>query len=478
MDTSGKGGILRHAVGLVDPQGVHIKAFKAPTQAELRHDFLWRVERELPRPGDDRRLRPLALRGRADRPGPRARRRAARSTAATARSTSSRSGWSTTGTDRRQVHAAHLRRGAEGSGCSPGSTTRPSTGSSTPATSTSARCGRTTSVPTRLALERTNTEHAPWLRRAQRPQVVPQPGGRPRCCARRCGGWTRPGRGRTSTSRSSAAGWSRRSPASPMAESRDPHRRATRYVAPLREGGSLPGIVEADDLGTYVCKFRGAGQGLKVLVAEVVVGELARPARHPHPRAGALSGSTPAIGRYEADEEVQDLLTASIGLNLGVDFLPGLVRVRRRLLARPGGGRARSCGWTRSPPTSTAAGATRTCWSGTAAVGDRPRRLPVLPPRLVRRASAPPSGSRASPTTPSDHVLAAHRPACPAADAELAPRVDPGPARRGGRPGARTSGSSRCPARRPPTRCARRYVDFLLARVSGERGWLPAAGAA
>jgi hypothetical protein len=97
---------------------------------------------------------------------------------------------------------------------------------------------------------------------------------------------------------------------------------ATRYVAPLREGGSLPGIVEADDLGTYVCKFRGAGQGLKVLVAEVVVGELARALgiRTPELVAVDLVG---AIGRYEADEEVQDLLTASIGLNLGVDFLPG-----------------------------------------------------------------------------------------------------------------------------------------------------------
>ena len=72
MDTSGKGGILRHAVGLVDPQGVHIKSFKAPTEAERRHDFLWRIEKELPEPGHDRRLRPLALRGRADRAGPRA----------------------------------------------------------------------------------------------------------------------------------------------------------------------------------------------------------------------------------------------------------------------------------------------------------------------------------------------------------------------------------------------------------------------
>ncbi|MGZ4503318.1 MAG: HipA family kinase, partial [Nocardioidaceae bacterium] len=97
---------------------------------------------------------------------------------------------------------------------------------------------------------------------------------------------------------------------------------ATRYVAPLREGGSLPGLVEADDLGTYVCKFRGAGQGLRVLVAEVVVGELARRLgiRTPELVSVSLDG---AIGRYEADEEVQDLLTASIGLNLGVDFLPG-----------------------------------------------------------------------------------------------------------------------------------------------------------
>ena len=97
---------------------------------------------------------------------------------------------------------------------------------------------------------------------------------------------------------------------------------ATRYVSPLREGGSLPGIVEADDLGTYVMKFRGAGQGLKVLVAEVIVGELARrlDLRVPDLRGIELHA---AIGRYEPDEEVQDLLTASVGLNLGIDFLPG-----------------------------------------------------------------------------------------------------------------------------------------------------------
>ena len=98
--------------------------------------------------------------------------------------------------------------------------------------------------------------------------------------------------------------------------------RVTRYVTPLREGGSLPGIVEGDDLGTYVCKFRGAGQGLRVLVAEVVVGELARRIGLRTPRLVVLD-LDPAIARYEADEEVQDLLDASAGDNLGIDFLPG-----------------------------------------------------------------------------------------------------------------------------------------------------------
>jgi hypothetical protein len=96
----------------------------------------------------------------------------------------------------------------------------------------------------------------------------------------------------------------------------------TRYVTPLREGGSLPGIVEGDDLGTYVCKFRGAGQGIRVLVAEVVVSGLARRLGLRTPRLVGLE-LDPEIARYEADEEVQDLLNASAGLNLGVDFLPG-----------------------------------------------------------------------------------------------------------------------------------------------------------
>ncbi len=96
----------------------------------------------------------------------------------------------------------------------------------------------------------------------------------------------------------------------------------TRYVTPLREGGSLPGLVEGDDLGTYVCKFRGAGQGVRVLVAEVIVSGLATRLGLHTPRLVALD-LDPEIARYEADEEVQDLLNASPGLNLGIDFLPG-----------------------------------------------------------------------------------------------------------------------------------------------------------
>ncbi|MDQ3803729.1 MAG: aminotransferase class I and II [Acidobacteriota bacterium] len=100
--------------------------------------------------------------------------------------------------------------------------------------------------------------------------------------------------------------------------------RATRYVTPLREGGSLPAVVEADDDGLYVLKFRGAGQGPKALIAELVAGELAR----------ALGLLVPEIvfveldaelARTEPDPEIQDLIRASAGLNLALDYLPGAI---------------------------------------------------------------------------------------------------------------------------------------------------------
>lgn len=97
---------------------------------------------------------------------------------------------------------------------------------------------------------------------------------------------------------------------------------ATRYVTPLREGGSLPAIVEADDLGTYVLKFRGAGQGRKALVAELVAGEIARHLGLLVPEV-VLAYLAPELGRSEPDPEIQDLLKASPGLNLALDYLPG-----------------------------------------------------------------------------------------------------------------------------------------------------------
>ncbi len=97
---------------------------------------------------------------------------------------------------------------------------------------------------------------------------------------------------------------------------------AIRYVTPLREGGSLPAVVEGDDDGTWVAKFRGAGQGPKALVAEVLSGEIARSLGLPMPELVALD-LDPALAAAEPDPEVQELLERSAGSNLGMDFLPG-----------------------------------------------------------------------------------------------------------------------------------------------------------
>jgi hypothetical protein len=99
---------------------------------------------------------------------------------------------------------------------------------------------------------------------------------------------------------------------------------ATRYVTPLREGGSLPAIVEADDDGLYVLKFRGAGQGAKALVAELVAGELARAAGLAVPEI-VLIELDGELARAEPDPEIQELIKASVGLNLALDYLPGSV---------------------------------------------------------------------------------------------------------------------------------------------------------
>jgi hypothetical protein len=99
---------------------------------------------------------------------------------------------------------------------------------------------------------------------------------------------------------------------------------ATRYVTPLREGGSLPAIIEADDDGMYVLKFSGAGQGVKALIAELVAGELARSCGLPVPEI-VFVNLDPELARTEPDPEIQDLIRSSSGLNLALDYLPGSV---------------------------------------------------------------------------------------------------------------------------------------------------------
>ena len=251
--------------------------------------------------------------------------------------------------------------------------------------------------------------------------------------------------------------------------------RATRYVAPLREGGSLPGLVEADDLGTYVCKFRGAGQGPKALVAEVVVAGLAR----------ALDIATPdlvvmeleeTIARYEADEEVQDLLTASLGANLGVDFLPGSFGF--------------DSGCTPDPDL-----AARVLWlDALTANVDRSWRNPNL---LVWHgdlwaidhgaclyfhhgwSGGVGSAARfaAQPYDAGDHVLAAYLPGVAAVDAALAPRVDRD-LLQAVLAEVPDVWLEPVPGAESPDALRAAYVEFLLARVAGERAWLPREAAA
>lgn len=108
----------------------------------------------------------------------------------------------------------------------------------------------------------------------------------------------------------------------PTPEIRTVH--VTRYVTPLREGGSMPAIAEADDGFLYVIKFRGAGQGKKALIAELIGGEIARALGLRVPEI-VFAILDEAFGRTEPDEEIQDLLKASVGLNLGLHYLSGSI---------------------------------------------------------------------------------------------------------------------------------------------------------
>ncbi len=119
---------------------------------------------------------------------------------------------------------------------------------------------------------------------------------------------------------------------------------ATKYLTPFREGGSLPGLVEADDDGLYVVKFRGAAQGPKALVAEVIAGELGRALGLPVPEL-VLVDVDPALAGVEPDPWVGELLERSPGINLGLDFLPGSMTFDPRADGAPAAALAASIVW-------------------------------------------------------------------------------------------------------------------------------------
>jgi hypothetical protein len=243
---------------------------------------------------------------------------------------------------------------------------------------------------------------------------------------------------------------------------------ATRYVTPLREGGSLPGLMEADDLGTYVVKFRGAGQGRKALVAEVICARLARELGLPVPELVTVEVGT-ALAPGEPDEEVQALLRASAGLNLGVDFLPGALDFD-----------ASAFGVDR-------AFAGHVLWFDALINNvDRSWRNPNLlfwhgRPYLIDHGSAltfhhtwaSPAASAKRPYEAADHVLIGTAPDVQAADAALAPRLTDDLVAAGcadvpdewlaGEPGFAGLDDVR-----------RGYRDWFRARLAARQTWVPA----
>jgi hypothetical protein len=120
--------------------------------------------------------------------------------------------------------------------------------------------------------------------------------------------------------------------------------RAVRYIAPLREGGSMPGIMEADDEGTYVVKYRGAGQGPKALVAELLAGEIGRALGLPVPDAVLIDVASD-FGRLEIDYEIGHLLRTSEGINYGLDYLPGSITYDPLVPPAPDGSFAADVVW-------------------------------------------------------------------------------------------------------------------------------------
>jgi hypothetical protein len=201
---------------------------------------------------------------------------------------------------------------------------------------------------------------------------------------------------------------------------------ATRYVTPLREGGSLPAIVEADDLGTYVLKFRGAGQGRKALVAELVAGEIARHLDLLVPEI-VLACLAPEMGRSEPDPEIQDLLKRSAGLNLALDYLPGSLGFDP-LVEPPNSGLASCIVWFDALVTNvdrTPRNTNLLVWHNRLWLIDHGASLYFHHNWPARDGTALETASRRPFAAAGDHVLLPFAGAIPEADAALASRLTP-----------------------------------------------------
>jgi hypothetical protein len=246
---------------------------------------------------------------------------------------------------------------------------------------------------------------------------------------------------------------------------------AVRYVTPLRSGGSVPGVVEADDLGTYVVKFTGSAQGRKALVAEVIVGELARALGLRFPEL-VLVHFDPAIADSEPHQEVRELHGASAGINLGMDYLSGAAdftpEVAKSFRVDPL--EAGRIVWLDALTVNV----DRTVHSSNLMVWPT---LGVAPPRLwlIDHGAALVFHHRWDGSDPAKrydfrhHALGHYAPDVRAADAELAPKVTEELLRAvvAEVPDAWLTDFD------APSLAREAYVEYLHARVQASRAWLP-----
>ena len=238
---------------------------------------------------------------------------------------------------------------------------------------------------------------------------------------------------------------------------------ATRYVTPLREGGSLPALIEASDEGLYVLKFTGAGQGRKALVAEILVGELGRALGFNVPEL-ALVELDPALSRAEPDREIQDLLEASAGLNLGVDYLPGALAFGPAAGSAPEPDVAADIVWLDAFVTNvdrTARNTNLLLWHGRLWLIDHGAAL------YFHHAPEPVADHALTPFPAiAAHVLLPFASSIEAADIRLAPQVTP-----------ELLGeiAAAVPSEWLDGEDAQVYVDYLLARLAGRRAFVEEA---